>query len=177
MGSLSARDAPAASFAALSTLHRTSDLPPKGTGGYCLPRIRRACLDYARWPCERHVTSYSAGIAAHGLSRSMPRPGTLRNMPTSEEGTFRRTPMQFQPTATFDGSDLALFYPVAPHSSYAKELNDGPLHHTVLLSLAGLAWNQPSTLLSAATRRTRQPRLRIAPNVYGNVQSRDPSRS
>ena len=112
MGSLSACDAPVASFAALSTLQRTSDLRPKGTGGYCLQRIRRACLDYARWLCERHVTSYSAGIAAYGLSRSMPRPGTLRNaFRRVRKALFDARRCSFSRPQPFDGKRSGLVLP------------------------------------------------------------------
>lgn len=78
-------------------------------------------------------------------------------------------PVQFPPTATFGGCASGVVSRRAPQSSYARQLNDGPLHHAVLPCF-WQAQNQPSTILSVATRRTRQTRPRkLSPGVYDAV--------
>lgn len=121
-------------------------------GGTCHKsrrRIRRACLVYARWRCERSSHPYCADIAVYGPTQPMPRLRALRRLTptTGWEGTFRCVPMQIPLPATRRQQARA-FLPHAPQLSYAQELKRWSAASTVLPSFLGwLGIGRPPSFL------------------------------
>lgn len=74
---------------------------------------------------------------AHAVAGA-PAPSPSRPFDRSSGGKalFRAMPMQFLPAATFRRR-TGVVLRVAPHLSYASQLDDGPLHHAVLPNLLG----------------------------------------
>lgn len=150
---------------------------PEGTGSLLTQGVSGAPADfYARWRCERHDATYSAGVAAYqsgpvprprfpfdpNIADAMLDPTSLKTLFVGRRCSFRR-PQLFR-------SERALVLRSKPQLSYSPQLNDGPLHHAVLPNLSGwLGISRPPSF-PPPLGRTRQSRPRkLSPGVYDYV--------
>jgi hypothetical protein len=95
-------------------------------------RNRRACLFLARWHCERHTTVYSAGEPTGHDATASWCPSIRRSR---AEGTFPCSADAVSNDRNLSKA-IAAVLPDPSQLSCVSELNDGPLHHTLLPGLA-----------------------------------------